>query len=82
LPQSNKHYSERQKKVVIARNPALHGMTKQSPEIASCLPQAGARNDSPEHVYWFRTVWRARNKKALYILSKLVGFGWWELENI
>ena len=23
-----------------------------------------------------------RNKKALYILSKLVGFGWWELENI
>ena len=29
------NYSERQKKVVIARNPALRGMTKQSPEIAS-----------------------------------------------
>ena len=27
-------YSERQKKVVIARNPAFRGMTKQSPEIA------------------------------------------------
>jgi len=32
-------YSERQKKVVIARNPALRGMTKQSPEIASLRSQ-------------------------------------------
>ena len=27
--------SERQMKVVVARNPAFRGMTKQSPEIAS-----------------------------------------------
>jgi hypothetical protein len=32
-------YSKRQKKVVIARNPALRGMTKQSPEIASLRSQ-------------------------------------------
>jgi len=32
-------YSERQKKVVIARNPALRGMTKQSPEGASLRSQ-------------------------------------------
>jgi hypothetical protein len=53
-------YSERQKKVVIARTPHLMRGTKQSPEIASLRPehhavQGFARNDSLGYVFLFRT---------------------------
>jgi hypothetical protein len=61
---SPRNYSERPKKVVIARNV----VTKQSPEIAPLCPvhhavQGFARNDSSSYVYLLRAFTIADGKQ-------------------